>query len=102
MDGDKPVPVIVLPSVRYIGGPIMQVITGIIQGLWDPEISVAVITTAGIPLEDSLAGIGMKTRNLVIHMEFDGEAYWVKSLGEVWPTQNVNQWVYWLNNPSSV
>ena len=34
-------------------------------------------------------------------MECDGEASWVNSLGEVWPTQSVDQWVDWLTNPSS-
>ena len=27
---------------------------------------------------ESLADIGMETRNVLIHMEFDGEASWVK------------------------
>ena len=52
-------------------------------------------------MEEALDNIAMKTRNVVIHMECDGEAYWVKSLGEVWPTQGVDQWVDWLTNPSS-
>ena len=34
-------------------------------------------------------------------MECDGEASWEKSLGELWPTQSVDQWVDWLTNPSS-
>ena len=48
-----------------------------------------------------MAGIGMKSRKVVIHMEFDGEASWVKFQVEVWTTQSVDQWVYWLTNPSS-
>ena len=52
-------------------------------------------------MEEDLDDIGMKTRNVVIHMECDGEASWVKSLGEVWPTQSLDQWVDWLTNPSS-
>ena len=44
-------------------------------------------------MEEALADIGMKTINLEIHMECDGEASWVKSLGEVWKTQGVYQWV---------
>ena len=48
-----------------------------------------------------MADIGMKTRNVVIHMECDGDSSWVKSLGEVWPTQSVDQWVEWLTNTSS-
>ena len=64
--------------------------TGSIQGSSDPERSVAVITTVGIPVEGKLAGIGMETINLVIHMECDGEASWVKPLGEVCPNQSVD------------
>ena len=56
----------------------------------------------GIPVEGALADIGMKTINVVIHMECYGEVSLVKSLVEVWPTQSVDQWVDWLTNPSSV
>ena len=52
-------------------------------------------------MEDALADIGKKTRNVVISMEFDGEESWLKSLGEVCPTYSVDQWVDWLTNPSS-
>ena len=34
-------------------------------------------------------------------MDFDGEASWVRTLGEVWPTQSVDQWVDWLTDLSS-
>ena len=101
MDADKPVPVVILPPVRFIGGPTRQGRTGSIHVSSDPEISVAVITTVGIPVEEALADIGMKTRNVVIHMECDVEASWVKLLGEVWTNQSVEQWVDWLTNPSS-
>ena len=53
-------------------------------------------------MEGALVGIGMKTINVVIHMDCGGEASWVKLLGEVWPNQSVDQWVDWLTNPSSV
>ena len=59
-------------------------------------------TTVGIPVEEDLADIGMKTINVVINMECDGEAYWVKSLGELRTNQRVDQWVVWITNPSSV
>ena len=36
MDANKPVPVVKLPPVRFIGGTISQGITSIIQGSWDP------------------------------------------------------------------
>ena len=57
---------------------------------WDPERSESVISTAGIPVEEALADIGIKTRNVVINMECDGEASCVKLLGEVRPTQIVD------------
>ena len=70
MDIDKPVPVVILGPVRFIGGPTWQVRTGIIKGSWYPEISVTVITTVGIPVEEALDDIG-----IIVH-----------------------QWVDWLTN----
>ena len=99
MDADKPVPVVILPPLVFIGVPTRHRRTGSIQGSWDPEISVAVITTVGIPVEEDLSDIGMKTINVVIHMECYGEASWVKLLVEVCLTQTVDQWVDWLTNP---
>ena len=37
-DADKPVPVVNLPPVRFIGGPTSQGRKGSIYGCWDPEI----------------------------------------------------------------
>ena len=74
MNEDKPVPVVILPPVRFIGGPTSQVRTVRIQGYWDPKRSVAVITTVRITVEEALDDIEMKTRYLVIHMECDGES----------------------------
>ena len=99
MNTYKPVPVVILPPVRFIGGTTRQGITGIIQVSWYPEISVAVITTVWIPVEEDLADIGIKTINVVINMECDGEAYWLKFLGKLCPTQSVDRWVDWLTNP---
>ena len=81
MDADKPVPVVNLPPARFIDVPTRKVRTGSIQGSYDPERPVAVITTVGVPVEEDLDDIGMKTRNVVIHMDCDGEKSWVKSLG---------------------
>ena len=102
MDTDKPVPVVILPPVMFIGIPTSQLRTGSIQGSWEPEIPVAVITTVGMPVEDDFDYIGIKNRNVVIHMECGGEPSWLKSLGEVWPNQILYQWLYWITNPSSV
>ena len=59
-------------------------------------------TTVDVPVEESLADIGMKVINVVIHMECGGELSWVNSLGEIWPTQSMDKWVDWLTNPSSL
>ena len=48
-----------ISSVMFIDDPTRQVITGIIQGYWYPEIQVAVIITLGVPVEEDLADIGM-------------------------------------------
>ena len=80
MYADKPIQVENLPPVRFIGGASNKVIIGNIKGSWDPEILVAVITTVGIPMEDSLADIGIKSRNMMIRLECAGKAYWVRSL----------------------
>ena len=74
MDADKPIPVVILPLLKFIGGTTMHGRTGIIKGSREPEISVDVITTVGTLVEEALSDIGMKTRNVVIHMECGGEA----------------------------
>ena len=53
----------------------------------------------GVPVEEDLADIGIKSRNMVIHTKCGGKESWVRSLGELWPTQIVYQWVDWLTNP---
>ena len=52
-------------------------------------------------MEEYLACIGMKSRNVVIYMECDGKASWVRSLGEVCSTQSAGQCVDWLTKPPS-
>ena len=39
--------------------------------------------TIGIPVEEALDDIGMKIINVVIHLDCDSEAYWVKFLEEI-------------------
>ena len=60
-DEDKPVPVVNLPSVRFIYGHTNKGITGNIQGYWDPEILVSMVTVVGLPVEGVLDDIGMKS-----------------------------------------
>ena len=50
MGVDKPVPVVNIPPMRFIGNPTRQGRTGSIQVTQDPEISVAVITMVGVPV----------------------------------------------------
>ena len=51
MDSDKPVPVVNIPPLRFIGGPSNQVRTGNIQGVWDPDRTVSVLMAMGLPVE---------------------------------------------------
>ena len=51
---DKPVTVVNIPPVRYIYGPSNQGITGNIQGAWDTDRSVAVVTSVGVRVEEAL------------------------------------------------
>ena len=81
MDADKPVPVVNLPPMRFIGSPTNQVITGNIQVAWKTEKLVAAITTVGVPVEKALADIVMKSINVVIYLECDSKVSWVMSLG---------------------
>ena len=78
MDSYKPVTLVNIPPVRFIVVSTRKVITDSIQVSWDPEISVAVINTVVVPVEEALADIGMKSRNVVINMECDDEASSVK------------------------
>ena len=80
MHEDKPVPVVNIPPVMCIGGQSNQGRIGSIQGDWDTEISVAVIATVGLPVEEYLADIGINFRKVVIIMEYDVKTYWVRSI----------------------
>ena len=48
-----------------------------------PEISVAVITTVGVPVKEALEDIFMNSIKVVFHMECFCEESWVNSPGEV-------------------
>ena len=69
-----------IPLVIFIGGPTRHGRTVIIQGVWYPEISVYVITTVRVPLEEALSDIAIIAINVVIRMDCGGEASWVKLL----------------------
>ena len=68
MDSDKPVLVVNPPPVRFISGHSRQVSTGNIKKAWDPDISVAVVTAVGVPVEEELLDIGMNSERSVIHL----------------------------------
>ena len=44
---------------------------------------VAVITKLGVPVEEELVDIGMMDRKVAINMEYDDEAYGIRSLRSV-------------------
>ena len=48
MDEDKPILVVNLPPVRFLGGPAKKGIPGNMKGAWDPLKMVAVVTTMGV------------------------------------------------------
>ena len=80
MDVDKPVPVVNISPLSFIGDPENQGRTVNIQGAWDPEISVAVINTVGVPVEKSLGDTGINSRKVVICIMYVSKASWVSSL----------------------
>ena len=50
MDADKTVPAVNISLARFIGGLKNQVITGNIQGAWDKDKLVVVVTAVGVTL----------------------------------------------------
>ena len=54
--------------MKFTGDPTKQVITVNIQGVWDPGISVVVVTAVGVPVEEVLSDIGMNSKRAVIHL----------------------------------
>ena len=72
-DAYKPVPVVNLPPVRFIGVPSKHGITGNTREAWYPDILVELITAVCVPVEEALSDIGMNARRAVIHLEYDGE-----------------------------
>ena len=78
LDIYKPSLLVNLPPLKFVGGPTKKVITGNIPGGWYLDISVAVITYVGVPVEETSLDIGINVRRAVIHLEcYCGEA-WIK------------------------
>ena len=57
-----------IPPVIFIGGPTKQGITGNIQGAWDLDKSVAVVTFMCVTVEEALSYIGINSRIEVISL----------------------------------
>ena len=51
-------------------------------------------------VEEELSDNGINARRVVIHLEFDCEEDWLKSLEEGWWTQSVSHWVEWRTRPA--
>ena len=80
MEADKPITVVNLPPVRFIGAPIKLGRTVNIKGERYPDISVTVVTAIGVPVEEALSDIGMNYRRSVIHLYCDCVEDWLRSL----------------------
>ena len=50
-----------ITPLKFTGCHTKQVRTGKVQGAWDPDISVVVVTAVGVPVEEFLLDIGMNT-----------------------------------------
>ena len=68
MGSDKPVTVVNIPNVRFIGGPSKQGRTGKNKGTWNPDRSVAVVSVMYVLVGEALLGFGMNSRRSVIHL----------------------------------
>ena len=68
-EANKHVTVVNLPLMRFIGGPKNLGITGNIKGAQDTERLVAMIITVGVPVEEDMDDIEIKSKDMVIHLE---------------------------------
>ena len=57
LDAYRPILVGNIPPLKFVGGPTKQVRSVNIQGSWDLDTSIAVVTAAGVPLEEALSDI---------------------------------------------
>ena len=69
-----------LTTVRFISVPSKQGRKGNIQGAWDPDRSMAVITAMGVLVEEVFSDIGMNSRRSVINLECDDWEEWINSI----------------------
>ena len=70
----------ILP-LNFVGVPIIQGRTCNNLGAWYPEISIVVATEVGVTAEEDLLDIVINYRKLMINIECDCLASWIRSLG---------------------
>ena len=70
------------------------------NGAWESERLAAVVIEVVVPVDQDLENIGMHIRKMLVHMEFNYNIPWIRSLKELWTTQSVDQWVDWITSPS--
>ena len=73
MYADKSIFVVFLPPLKFVGVSTNQGRTGKIQGSWDLDRSVAVLTAVGVPVDYVFLDIGVNVRRAVICLECDCE-----------------------------
>ena len=66
VDVDKSILVGNIPPLKFLSGPKKEVITGHMQGAWEPDRSVAVVMALSVPVEEYLPYIGINSRIAVI------------------------------------
>ena len=81
MVAEKSITVGNLLPLKFLGVPIRQVKTCNTLGAWDPEISIAVATEVGVTVEEDLLDIVISYRKVMINIECDCLASWIRSLG---------------------
>ena len=69
MDIEKPITVVNIPSLGFVGDPKNQGRTCIMNVFWEPQLMVVVVIIVGIPVEEALVDIFMNSRNLVVNLE---------------------------------
>ena len=55
----------------------------------------------GVPVEEALNDIRVNSREVVIHLDCDGNKSWMSSLGKLFPTQSLDLRLDWMTNPPS-
>ena len=51
------------------------------HGPWSPELSITMITSVGVPVEEALENNRMNATKVVVHMVCDYKAFWIRYPG---------------------